>query len=189
PGPIDSGWVVVFPTGSSDFFSVSFTVNALKDDERDTVTRLMPIKAVGVNVADFGTSLTYPVVGAFNPNTGLDPLGNTPNLSSPITTSSESYAGGGAPFIYQSFDAPEGTIPAANATALTVVQLPPGDSGLLAVGADSNVSPNVQRSGFTQDGYATTAVTMTFLDFGMPVGQDNTTTTSCKPADRLPHGR
>src|SRR5262249_35583604 len=45
------------------------------------------------------------------------------------------------------------------------------------------------RSGFTQDGYATPAVTMTFLDFGMPIGQDNTTTTSGKPADRLPHGR
>lgn len=184
---IDSGWVVIFPTGSSDYFSQAFAAVATLNVEDGTVSKSMPIKGVGVASSDFGTSQTYPTVGVFRPNVSLDPGGNTPDLSLPIATSTETYVT--APlFTYQDYDTTaQASIPLSDATTLSVVQLPPGDSGLLGVGADSNAAPGT--SGFTQDGFATPSVTLTFLDFGMAIGQDNSATSSCKPADRAPSGR
>jgi hypothetical protein len=188
-GKPDSGWVVQIPTASSDYFSCGYDVVATLNVESATVSKSMPIRGVGVSVADFGTTQTYPTVGVFRPNVGLDATGNTPDLSLPIATSSEAYAGGLGVFDYQDFDtSAQGTIPGGDATTLSVVQLPPGDSGLLGVGADSTTSSN-HTSGFTTDGFATPSILATFLDFGMAIGQDNSTTNSCSPADRLPHGR
>ena len=185
---IDSGWVVTFPTGSSDYFSQAFAASAALNVEVTTVSKALPIKGVGVSVADFGGSQTYPTVGVFRPNVSLDPGGNTPDLSLAIATSSESMVFGQPLFTYQDFDTTaQATIPISDATTLSVVQLPPGDSGLIAVGADSNAAPG--SSGFTQDGFSTPSITLTFLDFGMAIGQDNSVTSSCKPADRVLHGR
>jgi len=185
---IDSGWVVTFPTGSSDYFSQAFAGSNTLNNEDGTVTRSMPVRGVGVSTADFGVSSGYPAVGVFRPNVSLDPGGNTPDLGLPVATSSEAMVLGQPLFTYQDFDTTaQATIPLTDATTLSVVQLPPGDSGLCGVGADSNAAPGT--SGFTQDGYATPAVTLTFLDFGMAIGQDNSSTSSCKPAERAPHGR
>lgn len=184
---IDSGWVVIFPTGSSDYFSQAFAAVATLNVEDGTVSKSMPIRGVGVASSDFGTTQTYPTVGVFRPNVSLDPGGNTPDLSLPIATSTETYVT--APlFTYQDYDTTaQASIPLSDATTLSVAQLPPGDPGLLGVGADSNAAPGT--SGFTQDGFATPSVTLTFLDFGMAIGQDNSATSSCKPADRAPSGR
>src|SRR5262245_54220271 len=189
PGDLDSAWVVTSPTGSSDYFTVTFATVAALNAEGATVSNALPVKGVAVSTVDLGTTETYPTVGVFRPNVTLDPGGNTPDLTLPIATSAEPYAGGLPPFTYQDFDTTsEGSIPATDATTLAVVQLPPGDSGLLAVGADSYIgAPGT--SGFTQDGFVTAAVPFTALDLGLAIGQDNSATSSCKPADRVPHGR
>src|SRR5262245_15141020 len=202
-GDIDGGWVVTSPTGSADYLSVAYATSKVLNVEGGTISSSMPIKGVGVSVADFGTTRTYPTVGVFRPDPVLDPSGNTPDLGSPIATSSEAYVGGLPLFAYQDFDTPShlhrtsldprSTLDLLPRTWLTdkticaVVQLPPGDSGLLAVGADTN--PASGHSGFTQDGYTTAAIPLTFLELGIAIGQDNSTTTSCKVKDRIPHGR
>src|SRR5262249_21683164 len=71
-GAIDSGWVVISPTGPSDYFSVAYAAVTALNVENGTVSKAMPIKGVGVSVADFGTTQTYPTVGVFRPNPTLD---------------------------------------------------------------------------------------------------------------------
>jgi hypothetical protein len=190
PGVPDGGWVVQFPTGSSDYFSAAYAAVVTLNVEGGTVSKALPIKSVGVSVADFTSGLNYPTIGVFRPNIGLDATGNTPDLSLPIATPSSTPLPPGTPlFQYLNYDtSAQVTIPAADATTVGVVQLPPGDSGLLGVGADANAS-TLQTSGYTLDGYATPSITLSFLDFGISIGQDNTATNSCKPADRVPHGR
>jgi hypothetical protein len=188
-GAPDSGWVVAFPSGSSDYFSAAYATSASLNVEGNTVSKAMPIKGVGVCETEFGSTVSYPTVGVFRPNVGLDATGNTPDLGSPIATSTEATVSGNPLFTYQDFDTTaQATIPIADATTLSVVQFPPGDSGLLGVGADSSAASN-GTSGFTQDGFATASILISFLDFGMAIGQDNSATSSCKPADRAPHGR
>src|SRR5262245_22697164 len=194
-GPIDGGWVVTIPTGSSDYLSVAYTTSRLWNVEGGVVSSTMRFKGVGVSVADFGTTQTYPTVGVFRPNPVLDPSGNTPDLASPIATSTDVYPGGLPMFAYQDFDTSRfaetsgsrSTIGSADKTVCAVVQLPPGDSGLLGVGVDTSAASG--SSGFTQDGYATPAIPFTSHELGIAVGQDNSTTSSCRPSRRLPHGR
>jgi hypothetical protein len=86
-------------------------------------------------------------------------------------------------------DLPDNTIAPGTQTVNTVVRLTPGDEGDLAVGADETFAIAGLSSAYTQDGFVTPAIVLTSVDLGMNPGQDNTTTTSCKPADRLAHGR
>jgi hypothetical protein len=190
PNVPNGGWVVGFPTGSSDYFSVAYSAVATLNVEGGTVSKTLPIKSVGVSVTDFNSGHNYPTVGVFRPNVGLDPLGNTPDLGLPVATAATTPLPPGVPlFQYVPYDtSAQVLIPPADATTLAVVQLPPGDSGLLGVGADGNPS-TLLTSGYSADGYATPAVTLSFLDFGISIGQDNSVTNSCKPADRIPHGR
>jgi hypothetical protein len=181
-GEINGGWVVQFPTGSSDFFNVTHPVVAGSGNSESVVAGL-PITGIGVAVTSFGGSQTFPIVGVYIANLGLDPSGNTPDLSQPISTVMSPPIPSGWPI-----DLPEGSIPPGAAQVHPVVQLPPGDSGLLGVGASTTSSPS-GGSGYTIDGYATPAITLSFLDFGLNPGQDNDTTTSCQPAARSPHGR
>lgn len=134
---------------------------------------MLPLKGVGVSVADFGTTATYPTVGIFSPAIVLDPTGNTPDLALPITFSSAAITPGMPLFEYQHFPTvAQPLIPAADATSLAVIQFPPGDSGLLGVGGDQQTS-SLGTSGYTTDGFTTPAVMPSFLDLGIAIGQDN----------------
>lgn len=187
-GPVDTGWVVGFPTGSSDYFNVAHNV-VPGIGNTEMVAGGLPMCGLWVSETDFGSGRVYPIVGCFNSNLALDTSGLTPDLSSQIAGVVS--PANPAPALFQFVNylsTTEGTIPGGSTKVHAVVQLPPGDSGLLGVGADSNASPTVS-SGFTTDGYSTPSVILSFLDFGMNHGSDNSATTSCKQADRKPHGR
>lgn len=161
-GVIEGGWVVAIPSGSSDFFNVRF----------DGAGRL--VNGLSISVSDFGAATSFPVVGIYGANTGLDASGNTPDLSSPIATATNPAILGGPLFDYQFVQLSKATTPA---TYHAVVQFPPGDSGLLGVGGDSDTARNaggecggpnpIDSSGFTQDGYSTPAIASGFADFGL----------------------
>jgi hypothetical protein len=140
-GSMDSGWVVSFPTGSSDYFNTRYDNLAGR-----------PLAGVSVGSGDFGSGLSYPLAGVFAPNLGVDGTGNTPDLTSGTTTGP--VPGGGAVynFVYASLG---GTV-TGGATEHVVVQLPPGDSGLLGVGQDDSGGA-LNFSGWTLDGYASPA--------------------------------
>ncbi|MFN8549685.1 MAG: hypothetical protein U0527_17375, partial [Candidatus Eisenbacteria bacterium] len=184
---IKQGLVVQIPTGSSDYFNVAHAVQPGIGNSDEVVDGL-PVTGISVSVADFGSGRTYPTVGIFASNLGLDPTGATPDLASPIVALAS--PPNPAPPLFTSvfFDTPEGTIAAGSTRAHATLQLPPGDSGLLAVGGSSGTVPT-GTSYFTSDGYATTAKPLVGFDLGLNVEQDNSATTSCKPADRKPHGR
>jgi hypothetical protein len=150
----------------------------------------LPITGIAVSVADFGSGRTYAVVGLYNPNLVLDSSGNTPDLSNPLTYAVSPPLTPPPLFDYVTYDLPDATIPAGSTKIHSVVELPPGDSGLLTVGGDSNTTHlGLATSGFTTDGYATPAIMMSFIDIGLNPGQDNSTTVSCKAEEREPHGR
>lgn len=163
-GSTEGGWVVGFPTGSSDYFNVRF------DGPAATI--------VGgtVAVADFGAGTTYPRLGAYASNLGVDPSGNTPDLGSPfVEVSSPAILGGP---IGGHVDVVTAPTPVPAGPSHCGIQLPPGDSGLLGVHGDSDASdrggnsspgspdPN-DSSGFTQDGYATPGVQFSPTEFGL----------------------
>ncbi|MFO0985026.1 MAG: hypothetical protein U1E76_25405 [Planctomycetota bacterium] len=185
----DSGWIVSNPTGSADFFDTTYRVTAGNGNvERATVAQGLPVSGVAVSVADFGSGAQYAQVGVFNSNLAVDPAGETPDLASAIASVANPALSPPALFEFVAFALAEGTIPSGATRLHAVVQLPPGDPGLLGVGADRTASPH-GGSGFSADGYATPSNTSAALDFGLNVGQDNSATSSCKPADRRPHGR
>jgi hypothetical protein len=195
-GLIDGGWVVQFPTGSSDWFDTTYTVlpNSGINTEDGVIAGLLPIKGIAISVADFGSGQPgYPEAGCVLSNLTLDPTGETPNLADitfggltpfPITPPTlfdfETRVSAGNPT----------AVPGVNLTIHVVAQLPPGDSGLLGIGADSGSTGTTGGlSGFTTDGYTTPSIGASFLDFGLSKGQDNSATTSCKQNDRKGHGR
>lgn len=186
---IDSGWVVGFPTGSSDYFNTAHpVVSGIGDSE--SMADGLPVTSMAVAVTDFGSGRTYATVGVFNSNLALDTTGNTPDLASPISSVSSPALSPPALYQFVVWNLSEAAIPAGSTKVHGVGQLPPGDSGLLGIGADSTAShPGVGTSGFTTDGYATPSIVGTFFDFGLNPGQDNSATTSCKQSDRKPHGR
>lgn len=190
-GVIDSGWVVTFPTGSSDYFDTTYNVTAgIGNVEDGTVAAGLAVQGVGVSVSDFGSGRTYATVGVFNSNLAVDASGETPDLASPVSSVTSPALSPPALFQFVPFLTATASIPAGATRTHTVVQLPPGDSGLLGVGADSGSTGTTGgASGFTTDGYSTPSIGLSFLDFGMSLGQDNSATTSCKQADRKPHGR
>src|SRR5262245_29893061 len=184
---IDTAWVISFPTFSSDYFSNAHAVVAGSGDSEHVADGL-PITGISVSVADFYSSLTYPMVVVFYSNLTIDPSGVTPDLSQPIGSLSNPALPSTQAFEFVPFDLPANKIATGTQTVNTVVQLPPGDSGLLGVGADESSSAT-DLSAYTQDGFTSPAIVFTILDLGLNPGQDNTTTTSCNPANRLPHGR
>ncbi|MEW6743980.1 MAG: hypothetical protein AB1486_14610 [Planctomycetota bacterium] len=139
-GSVESGWVVSFPTGDSDFF------NSRHDG---LIGR--PIQGVSVASADFGSGLSYPVAGLFDANFTLDPTGNTPDLSAGIGVP---VPGGGAIYnwVYGSLGV---TYFPASEPQHVVCQLPPGDSATLAIGNDDETT--TLFSGWTMDGFTTPA--------------------------------
>lgn len=176
---MDSGWVVSIPSGSSDWFSVGHPVVAGKGDSEALVDGL-PVTGLSVSTADFGSGTNYPVVGLYPP-AGIDPSGNTPDLTSPIIIGTGSVSG--TLFDFVDYDsAVEGSIAGLTGVVMAV-QFPAGDPGLLGVGADSNASITA-NSGFTTNGFTSPAIIASFVDFGMNVGQDNGTN-SKKSAGQL----
>ncbi|MFO0981964.1 MAG: hypothetical protein U1E76_09515 [Planctomycetota bacterium] len=185
----NSGWVVQFPTGSEDYFNAVFDVIAGSGnaDGQNVVADGLPITSIAVSVADFGSGRTYATVGVYTPNLAVDSTGATPDLASPVSQSFSPVLSPPVLFDYVVFDLNEGAIPGGQTKVHGVEQFPPGDSGLLGIGADTRGTG--LRAGLTTDGYATPALVISFLEFGINPGQDNTATASCKQGDRAPHGR
>lgn len=179
---------VQIPTGSADYVCESYdVVSGIGNSE--SLADGLPLKALAVSVADFGSGATFPRLGVYLPNLGMDPSGNTPDLASPIVESYSPAMPAATPTFYHVvFDLPSAAIPAGASKAVASVQLPPGDPGLLAIGASSSTSPS-GYAGYTADGFGTPAASPPSLDFAINPGQDNSGTTSCRQADRRPHGR
>jgi len=160
-GSMEGGWVVAIPAGSSDYFNVRY----------DGAGR--SVRSLGISVADFGGTTSYPVVGYYNANTGLDPSGMSPDLSSPLATVASPAILGGPLFGFEAVDTADFTSPS---LFHAVVQFPPGDPGLVGVGADQDGAANgggecfgpnpFDSSAFTQDGYASPAITFTGAEWG-----------------------
>jgi hypothetical protein len=165
-GSIEGGWVVSIPSGSSDYFNTRYDGTGTEGS----------VTALGINVADFGGATTYPAVGFFGANTGLDPTGGTPDLN--VGLGGSPVAGPpltGTLFNYEAVELANFSAPA---TYHAVVQFPPGDPGLVGVGADQdgvqdggNESPGLPNPGdssaFTQDGYSTAAIQFGGVDWGL----------------------
>ncbi|MFO0982378.1 MAG: hypothetical protein U1E76_11685 [Planctomycetota bacterium] len=185
----NTGWVVQFPTGTQDYFNAVFDVVAGSGNlqGQNSVADGLPITSIALSVADFGSGRTYATVGVYKSNLAVDSTGATPDLASPV---SQSFSPALSPpnlFDYVVFNLSEGAIPGGQTKLHAVEQFPPGDPGLLGLGADTlGTAP---RAAFTSDGYATPALLISFLEYGLNPGQDNTATTSCSSAARLPHGR
>jgi hypothetical protein len=141
-GVLEGGWVVSIPAGSSDYFN-----------ERYDYAVARPFAGVGIGSADFGAGTGYPTTGMFVANLGVDASGNTPDLTAGV--SAGFVAGGGAVFnyVYGSF----GGNNTLSGTQHVVVQFPPGDSGLLGVGANTDNVDTASFAGWTLDGYTTPA--------------------------------
>src|SRR5262245_36727217 len=135
-GGIDSAWVVSVPGGSSDYFSSRYAVVPGTGNAEDVVDGL-PITGIALSVADFGSNAKFPMVGVFYPNLAVDPSGITPGLSRPISTVTSPSISAPNPLDFVPIDLPEAPIASGTTSVNTVVQLPVGDLGLLAVGADS----------------------------------------------------
>jgi hypothetical protein len=168
-GSIEGGWVVAIPAGSSDYFNVKYV-----PDSKTPAGSL--ICGMTINVADFGASVSYPLVGKFNANLGLDPSGCTPDLGSPLGTAANPAILGPPLFTWRCVDLTPFRTPAT--PIHSVVCFPPGDPGLLGVGGDSDLNANGGQecpgmpvvhdtSGFTQDGYATPSIQFAGATWGM----------------------
>lgn len=140
-GQLESGWVVSFPTGSSDFF------NARHDGLSGR-----PIAGVSVGSADFGSGTAYPQAGLYDANLGLDASGNTPDLTSGFNSGLVN--GGGVVFNYVYGPFAGNQFPATEPQHV-IAQLAPGDSGLLGIGNDD--TSTTLFAGWTLDGYTTPA--------------------------------
>src|SRR5262245_5175690 len=102
---LDTGWYVTIPSGPSDFFSSAYDVVAGlgNNPDREVINGNMKVNGIAVSVTDFGTTRTYPQVGVFRSNLPLDPRGLTPDLSSPIATSTAAITTGTPLFTMQYF--------------------------------------------------------------------------------------
>ncbi|MFO0983508.1 MAG: hypothetical protein U1E76_17545 [Planctomycetota bacterium] len=83
-GLMDAGVVISVPSGSSDYYSLAQEVKPGNGNSEQLAGEQL-VAGVAVSVADFGSGLTYPMIGVFSPNLGLDPSGNTPDLVNAIT--------------------------------------------------------------------------------------------------------
>jgi hypothetical protein len=168
-GSAEGGWVVAIPAGSSDYFNVKYPISS------KTPAGTL-ICGMSICVADFGASVSYPVVGKYNSNLGLDPSGCTPDLGSPLASVNNPAILGPPLFTWRCVDLIPFRTPVTPMHA--VVQFPPGDPGLLGVCGDSDLNANGggecpgtpvvhDTSGFTQDGYATPSIQFAGATWGL----------------------
>jgi hypothetical protein len=160
-GTVESGWTVQNPTGSSDFFNNNF--GPLPGSPISTVVDLR------IAVLDFVTATpAFPATGVSNPNLGVDPTGNTPDIAgpgliatiAPFTFPSGTFATTAAQYVEHS--ALVGTQP--NGIGVHGwIQFPPGDPALLECGVDTTVP--LGHSFLSADGYTTPAE-----QFLIPIG-------------------
>jgi hypothetical protein len=152
-GLYEAGYVVSIPSGSSDYFNVNY--NCLTSPG---VSNILDMK---VAVMDFGsTASAYPTTGVFDTNYTVDPSGLTPDLSigyqvAPFTYPPGTFASTSGLMITRTFATPiaYGVFPTDDIHS--VIQFPPGDSGLLGVGGDTvNTNPDWYNA-WTLDGYTT----------------------------------
>jgi hypothetical protein len=162
-GSTEGGWVVQIPSGSSDYFNVRYDIPNTS------------YSGVHISMYDFGTATTYPSIGIWGTDFGLDPTGFTPDPSV-VYTQATNVPGGGLLNDYHDIDTPDVVVPAG--TAQCVVQFPPGDAGLLGVGGDTDVIERGGNSGpgapdpfdssaFTTNGYAAAAAVFGGGDWGL----------------------
>src|SRR5262245_8606041 len=171
-GTMESAWLVNVPAGSSDFFSVAHDVVTAQQTEE--LCASLPITAISLSVADFGSATTFPRVGVYRSNLGLDPTGNTPELSLPLVQVFNPVVTPKQMFDFVEVDTPEATIPGGTTKLHAVVQLPPNDTGQLAIGADTSSTPR-GTSFMSEDGYQQPAVPFFGGNLGLNIGQDNGT--------------
>ncbi|MEW6747670.1 MAG: hypothetical protein AB1486_33490 [Planctomycetota bacterium] len=150
-GTYEAGYSISFPAGSADYFNNNFNTGALPTTVKD----------FRLAVQDFGTTFrAFPTSGVFAANYGLDPTGYTPDLAvgyavAPFTFLPGVLATTSAQMTINDFaDFPYATFPTNDVHG--VIQFPPGESGLLSVGTDTN-STRVSGSCWTLDGYTTPA--------------------------------
>jgi hypothetical protein len=167
-GTLESGWVVQFPAGSSDYFNNNF---GPPDRCVDGVTELV------IAPFDFVTAVpAFPTSGISNANYGLDPTGNTPEMSgpgvlatvSPFTFPSGTFATTSDQYIHHAVSVPRSAL---GADVHGWVQFPPGEPGYLTVGAEEASSNPAITSLFTLDGYTTPAVSF-FVTWGIRLTQN-----------------
>ncbi|MFO0982965.1 MAG: hypothetical protein U1E76_14755 [Planctomycetota bacterium] len=169
-GSIESGWIVQLPAGSADYFNVAHAVTAAAN--ADELSLALPVTAIGVSVADFGALVTFPAVGVFFANLALDASGNTPDLAAPLSRVSSPALAPSGLFDFVAIDLPDATIPSGTTKLHAVVQLPAGETGQLAVGADTSGAAGTSFS--TRNGYV--SIGQPFPgNLGLNVGQDNGT--------------
>jgi hypothetical protein len=125
-----------------------------------------------VSVLDFVTAVpAYPSAGISDANLAVDPTGDTPDISgagllcliAPFTFPSGTFATTAAQYTCHLCPMP---VPGSSFTSHGHgwVQFPPGDSGLLGVGADTTVSNGC--SYYSLDGYSTPAISF-FVNWGI----------------------
>jgi hypothetical protein len=182
-GPINTVWLPDFLTYEDTTFDVMAGIGNV--DGR-TIADGLSVVGVAVSVVEWGSGETFPRVGVYRSNLVVDPLGQTPDLNQPIVEIQKPPLFSPPLFTFVSIVGSPGAIPSGDTRVHAVAQLT--DDGLLGIGADSGIGAS-GGSGFTFDGYQTPSISLSFLDFGLNIGQDNTSTTSCRPADRAPHGR
>lgn len=154
----ESGWVVSFPTGPSDYFNVNW------GDKGSAVNGNMHVA-----VMDFGTAFSsYPSAGFAPPNLGVDPGGFTPDLGNVYNSAAFPFPS--LTFVTtcgQMISNPVGGVPASAGDVIGFVQFPPGDSGLLGIGGDTNGTVLPNRNGWTLDGYSTPANLVGYANWGI----------------------
>lgn len=153
-GTVETGWVVTIPTLTSDYFNNSF--GAAPGGYGGST-------GYAVSVLDFLTAVpAYPTSGFSNPNLGVDPSGNTPDVAgagvivtvSPFTFPAGTFATTDGAYVVQPAAAAGGAFSGISIHAW--IQFPPGDPGLLGIGGDTT-NP-LGCSYFTQDAYTSPAI-------------------------------
>ncbi|MCI0659398.1 MAG: hypothetical protein L0170_20295, partial [Acidobacteria bacterium] len=163
-GIIESGWVVAVPSGPSDFFNNNF----------GTCPALADIAFLSIAVLDFVTAVpAYPTAGVSNAALAVDPTGATPDIAgpgllalvAPFTFPSGTFATTSGLYVAAPVFVPGGLL---GSFVHGWVEFPPGDPGLLLVGADTSSLPAL-GSFFSLDGYVTPAVPFAVGNWGIRV--------------------
>ncbi|MFO0983591.1 MAG: hypothetical protein U1E76_17995 [Planctomycetota bacterium] len=182
---MNSCWSVQVPTGTADYFSVCFKV-APGIPNLPNVVDGLPVTGIAVSLCIPGGIVgVFPRIGVYYPTT---PGGCTPDLNNRVIELLNVVVPGPVASDFIFFDTPEAMIAPGTPTVIAAIQLPPGDPGLVQIGGDSSSSIS-GSSYYSLNGYSTPGLPMTLADMGICIGQDNSTTTSCTVASRLPHGR
>jgi hypothetical protein len=160
-GTLESGWVVQFPSGSSDYFNNSYGAPPAS---------VNGVVGLTIAVLDFGTPVAaFPAAGISNANLAVDPSGNTPDLGAPLacvcpfTFSPGTFATTVQQYISHAVSIPAGAL---GPNVHGWVQFPPGDSGLLGVGGDTTETNHC--SYYTMDGYTSPAVSFS-VNWGLRI--------------------